>query len=138
MEGRRQQSAGLQQGWLDVGGVRQRFWLAQAPQPEAPLLLVLHGLGTKGKHMDRLTALARRGPAAGFATVFPDGWGQVWDGGRQLPRRTGIDDAGFMVGLVDRLVSDGAARAGALVLVGMSNGAFFGRVAESGVARLRG
>jgi len=122
---RRASTPAFQQGGLDVGGLWRTYSLAPAAQPEAPLLVVLHGLGMKGADMNRFTGLAERGPAAGFATVFPDGWGQVWNADHRLSRRQGIDDVGFIAALVDRLVSEGVARAEALVLVGISNGAFF-------------
>lgn len=88
-------------------------------------MIVLHGTGTSGKAMAAFTGLARRGPAAGFATVFPDGLGEVWDRGRALPGREEVSDTAFIQALVDHLVAVGVARLGALWLVGMSNGAFF-------------
>jgi polyhydroxybutyrate depolymerase len=115
----------LQDGWLDVGGVRRTYLLAAADQPKAPLLIVLHGLGTTGKDMERFSGLAGRGPAAGFATVFPNGWKQMWDGERRILGRQCIDDAGFMVALVQRLASEGVVREGPVFLAGLSNGAFF-------------
>ncbi len=50
------------------------FWLAPGPAPAAPLLLAIHGLGMTGRDMAAFTGLDSRGPAAGFTTVFPDGW----------------------------------------------------------------
>jgi polyhydroxybutyrate depolymerase len=131
--------AELQLGWLDVGGARRTFLLAPAPQPEAPLLIVLHGLGISGKDMDTFTGLARRGPAAEFATVFPDACDQMWDDGRQRGRHRDTDDFGFMEALVDRLVSDRVADPGALFLVGLSNGALFAeRLARHGILPVTG
>lgn len=131
--------AELQQGWLDVGGARRTFLLAPAPQPEAPLLIVLHGLGISGKDMDTFTGLAHRGPAAEFATVFPNACDQMWDDGRQRGRHRATDDFGFMEALLDRLVSDRVAGPGALFLVGLSNGALFAeRVARHGVLPVTG
>jgi len=77
-----------------------------------------------GLQMSEWTGLADRAPEAGFATVFPDACAEIWDDtGRG--RTDGIDDAAFVAGVVDRLVSDGVARKGAVFLVGLSNGAFF-------------
>lgn len=124
---------------ISVGGVERTFLVAPAPEPESPLLMVLHGTGTTGKGMAAFTGLARRGPLAGFATVFPDGLGEVWDRGRQLAGREGVSDTAFLQALVGRLVADGVARPGALWLVGMSNGAFFvEHLARRGLLAVRG
>ncbi len=115
----------LQADQIEVSGVRRSFLIAQCPERDAPLLLVLHGTGSEGRHIAGVTGLATRGPAAGFVTVFPDGLGKVWDGGRALVGREGVDDSAFLVALVKRLVADGVARVGVLFVAGMSNGAFF-------------
>jgi polyhydroxybutyrate depolymerase len=77
--------------------------------------------------MASLTGLHRRGPAAGFVTVFPDGSGRVWNdsrGGGALKRREGIDDVGFLQALVAQLSSESNARSENVYLVGISNGGF--------------
>jgi poly(3-hydroxybutyrate) depolymerase len=107
------------------------FQMAAPPtQQPGPLLVALHGLGITSVHMAMWTGLAVRGPEAGFATVFPE----AWDHGPG--RSDGIDDAAFIVALVDQLVSDGIAREGMLVLAGISNGAFFTeRLARHGLVQ---
>jgi polyhydroxybutyrate depolymerase len=115
----------LEPGRVDVGGVRRTFMLAPAARREAPLLVALHGLGTTGRAMAALTGLATRGPAAGFATVFPDGWNKAWNDGLVQPRPGGVDDSAFLAQLIGRLVSDGVARSGPVFLAGISNGAYF-------------
>jgi polyhydroxybutyrate depolymerase len=115
----------LHRGRLDVAGVERTYLLAPASQSEAPLLVVLHGLGTSGKDMERFSGLASRGPAGGLATVFPDGWKQMWDGERMVPGRQHIDDPAFILALVEALVSEGVAKEGPVFLAGLSNGAFF-------------
>jgi polyhydroxybutyrate depolymerase len=99
--------------------------LAKPSEPGAPLLVVFHGLGMNGKNMAAFTGLAQRGPALGFAVVFPDGWDEVWDGGGRLPGRDGVDDPGFIRALVAALIAEGVARDGPVSLVGISNGALF-------------
>ncbi|HXY71433.1 MAG TPA: esterase [Actinomycetota bacterium] len=114
-------------GYLDVGGLRRTYWLAPPPVPDAPLLLVLHGGGGAGPGMAALTGLATRGPAAGFAAVFPDGWGRVWNDDRRAPGLAGreaVDDVGFLRALVARLCAERVARPDRVAAVGISNGAF--------------
>jgi len=74
--------------------------------------------------MAALSGLDRRGPAAGFVTVFPDGQGRVWSDAREgqhLRRRHGVDDIGFLAAVVAQLGSFGAGK-GSVYLAGMSNG----------------
>ena len=72
----------LERGEIEVAGVRRSYWLARAPrrhgQAPPPLLIALHGSGMDGRGMAWFTGLARRGPAAGITTVFPDGWKGAW------------------------------------------------------------
>jgi polyhydroxybutyrate depolymerase len=117
--------AGLREERIDVEGTRRGFWLARSSPREAPLLVVLHGLGMDGRDMAAFTGLAARGPAAGFATVFPDGWERRWNDGVLVAREGGSDDVAFVAALLARLVDDGVARPGAVFLVGISNGASF-------------
>jgi polyhydroxybutyrate depolymerase len=113
-------------GWIDAGGHRRTYQVAPPPGPGAPILLVLHGAGGAGAGMAALTGLARRGPSAGFCTVFPDGWNRVWNDRRDdapaLRRRAGIDDIAFLNALIARLTADYGA--GPTVwAAGISNGA---------------
>jgi polyhydroxybutyrate depolymerase len=112
--------------------------MAPQPAPGAPLLVVLHGMGLNGPRMAAWTGLAVRGPAAGFVTVLPDAVGETWDDtGRG--RLDGIDDGGFVAGLVELLVAEGTAKAGALFVADLSNGAFFAeRLARQGIVRAAG
>ncbi len=97
----------LDRGEIGVAGVLRSYWLARAPrqpgQPAPPLLIALHGSGMDERGMAWFTGLAKRGPAAGITTVFPDGWkggchpvtlyridggGHGWPGGPQfMPAR---------------------------------------------------
>jgi polyhydroxybutyrate depolymerase len=118
---------GLQQGSLDIDGRPRTYSLAPGSQPRAPLIVVLHGGGGTGLGMAALTNLAERAPAAGFAAVFPDGVGGVWNDQRDTPRlarREGIDDVRFLNQLVDHLVTENVAAKGPVFATGISNGAF--------------
>jgi polyhydroxybutyrate depolymerase len=120
----------LEQGSIDVAGVRRSYWVARAPQAggqraNAPLLIVLHGSGGNGRDLASWTGLARRATAAGITTVFPDGWKGVWHIARPPDAEPGLDDALFLAELSARLEAEGAARSWPVFLAGVSNGARF-------------
>jgi len=122
-----QMPGGLDEVAIDVEGRRRTYRLAPAPQARAPLLIALHGAGAEGIGMAALSGLAGRGPGAGIAVAFPDGWGRLWNDGRGSSRRArpdGIDDIAFLGALVERLAADGVADPAAVHLAGISNGAF--------------
>lgn len=121
---------GLESGSIDVAGVRRTYWLARArrgphQRPHAPLLIVLHGSGMDGRSVARFTGLARRGPAAGITTVFPDGWKGAWHPSRAPDGEPDLDDALFLSQLCAHLEIQGAARSWPVFLAGVSNGAWF-------------
>ncbi len=126
---------------ITVDGVRRSFVAAPGPDPEAPLLLVLHGAGGTGLGTAALSGLAERGPAAGCAVAFPDGFGHVWNDRRHAPvlaRRERIDDVAFLQALVEHLRPEG--NGGRTVYaIGMSNGGFLAEhVARHGLLDLDG
>jgi polyhydroxybutyrate depolymerase len=117
----------LQQRSIDVGDTRRTYTVLPGPHERSPLLLVLHGAGGQGVGMAALCGLAERGPRAGFAVAFPDGWARIWNDHRMAPRiawREGVDDVAFLSALCTRLIDDGIAAADRMVAVGISNGAF--------------
>lgn len=142
--GRDRRHAGLVSGSIDVAGVRRGYWLAAAPRPArqralAPLLIVLHGSGMNGRNMARFTGLARRGPAAGITTVFPDGWRGVWHPARAPDREPDLDDALFLAQLSNHLEDKGVARSWPVFLAGISTGAWFAEhVARHGLLPVTG
>ena len=140
---------------IEVAGVTRTFCVAptpaaraarQAPQATTtatgaeapPLLVAIHGLGMTGADFARWTDLARRGPAAGFLTVFPDALDRVWDD-HGTGRRDGADDAAFITALIVTLTEERLTRAALPFLVGLSNGAcFVERLARSGLLTTAG
>jgi polyhydroxybutyrate depolymerase len=126
---------GLEYGTLDVAGVRRGYWLARGPGGlSGTLLVVLHGSGTSGKDVAAIfTGLARRGPAAGVTTAFPDGWRGVWHIARPPKGEPALDDAAFLEALVGHLSGT------SVFLAGSSNGAGFAEhVARHGLLPLAG
>ena len=115
--------------------------VARVPGRPAPLLVVLHGAGGDGPVTAGMSRLGTRGPAAGFATAFPDGVRRVWNDGRtgaRLASRQGVDDVAFVLALVDRLVADGIADGPTFFVCGMSNGAFLADHLARSTGRVRG
>src|ERR1700744_47116 len=133
----------LDRGVIEVAGVRRSYWLARAPrQPgQGPprLMIALHGSGMDGRGMAWLTGLARRGPAAGITTVFPDGWKGAWHPTRPPAHESDLDDARFLTELASHLEGLGAARSWPVFLAGISQGARYAEhVARNGLLPVTG
>ena len=73
--------------------------------------------------MAGFTGLAKRGPAAGITTVFPDGWKGAWHPARPPSGEPDLDDARFLAELATHLEGLGAARSWPVFLAGISQGA---------------
>lgn len=133
----------LERGEIQVAGIRRSYWLARAPrysgQPAPPLLMALHGSGMDGRSMDWFTGLARRAPAAGITTVFPDGWKGTWHPARAPSAKPDLDDARFLAELATHLEGIGAARSWPVFLAGISQGARYAEhVARHGLLPVTG
>ncbi len=97
----------------------------------APLVFVLHGGGGTGDGIARGTGFDAQAESGGFLAVYPDatspaGGTPEWDDGRpegSLPSTHGVDDAGFIGALLDRLESDYAVDSNRVYATGISNGA---------------
>jgi len=123
--------------------VRRSYWLAPAPrragQAAPPLLIALHGSGMDGRGMAWFTGLARRGPAAGITTVFPDGWKGAWHPTRAPARQPDLDDARFLAELASHLEGMGVAQSWPVFLAGISQGARYAEhVARNGLLPVTG
>ncbi len=120
-------SAG-QPGRLDVGGLARTYSLHVPPGLEHPAGLVvnLHGAGSIGAGWEWETNYDAVADRHGFVVVYPDGIDFSWADGRgaSVPDRTGVDDVGFITGLVAKLVSDFGIEPGHVYATGMSAGAF--------------
>jgi polyhydroxybutyrate depolymerase len=127
---------------IAVNGEPRTFSVVPGSGPDAPLLLALHGAGGTGLGMAALTGLAQRGPAAGCAVAFPDGFMHVWNdrrGAPQLARRERINDVAFMQVLVEHLRQTGVNDGTRVYAVGISNGGFLAEhLARNGLLDLAG
>ncbi|MGD0704561.1 MAG: hypothetical protein ABSA02_32310 [Trebonia sp.] len=133
----------LERGEIDVAGVRRSYWLARAPRqsgrPAPPLIIALHGSGIDGRGMAWFTGLAKRGPAAGVTTVFPDGWREAWHPARPPDGEPDLDDARFLLELTTHLEGLGAASSWPILLAGLSQGARYAEhVARHGLLPVTG
>jgi polyhydroxybutyrate depolymerase len=133
----------LEQGVIEVAGLRRSYWLARAPrrpgQPPPPLLIALHGADMDGRSMAWSTGLGSRGPAAGITTVFPDAWKGSWHPARPPAREPDLDDARFLAELTGHLEGLGAGRSWPVFLTGISQGARYAEhVARNGLLPVTG
>jgi polyhydroxybutyrate depolymerase len=103
------------------------------------LLIALHGSGMDGRGMAWFTGLARRGPAAGITTVFPDGWKGAWHPARPPGGEPYLDDARFLAELAIHVEGLGAARSWPVFIAGISQGARYAEhVARNGLLPVTG
>src|SRR5262249_50748133 len=133
---------------IPVDAVSRQFFYVPGPTASSPLLVVLHGAGGTAPGMAALTGLATRGPMAGFAVAFPEGWNHRWNGDREraaLAARRGSDDVAFVQAVIRHLAPTSVADPDRVCLAGISNGAFLaehiarrGFVAVQGIAWVAG
>ena len=98
-----------------------RYALVDAPAgPPRPTIVVLHGAFVGAEITERTSHFREAAAARGYAAVFPEGVGRVWNDGRSF--RAGAQDVAFLKMLTAKLVSDGIADPGRVYLAGVSNG----------------
>jgi polyhydroxybutyrate depolymerase len=88
-----------------------------------PLVVALHGSASTGAQTERLTGFDKLGDEKGFAVVYPEGLERLWRYNEILDRK-GVDDPGFIVALVDKLVQARIANPKRVYATGISNGAY--------------
>ena len=112
---------------LRVNGVERSYVLFvpstyRAGRP-APLVLVFHGAGGRGRRMVPHTGFSRLAEREGFVAVYPDGLGRRWNDGRGVA--AGHDDVGFVRALLDTLGRELSLDSTRVFATGISNGAMF-------------
>lgn len=116
-------------GALEHDGLERTYYIhvpesLPAGEP-APLVVALHPIASSGRALAALTGLDNAADAQGFIAVFPDSAGLAWDDGRTaagLSQGVPLDDAGFILALVDKLVAAGLADPARVYLTGFGNG----------------
>lgn len=109
-----------------------------------PLITVLHGTGTFGDLQDAYFGLSDRVEAAGFVLVVPDGTAdstgsRFWNATDACcdVDGTGVDDSGYLLGLVDEIESKMPIDPRRIAFVGHSNGGYMAyRLACDGADRV--
>jgi len=107
---------------------RERDYRLRLPPGEGrvPLILVLHGGGGSARQIERHSGMTEAALAAGYAVAYPDGIGGHWNDGRSgdvtKADREAVDDVGFLVALVERLVAEGRVDPARVYVMGISNG----------------
>lgn len=91
-----------------------------------PLVMLLHGRGSTGEIMRRLTEMDRFAEEHGFIAVYPDGIAREWNYTRGQPwvADNPTDDTEFLTLLVEHLQTKYTIDTGRVYVAGLSNGGF--------------
>ena len=122
---------------LEFDGL-ERSYVAHVPDGAAigtpqtlPVLVVMHGAGGNGAKAEAATGLSGYAKSDRFIVVYPNGTqaadipGQLaWnaDGCCGAPRRTDVDDVGFISAVLDDVERNYAVNTGRVYFAGFSNG----------------
>lgn len=111
---------------IDFGGLSRTYQLHVPPGPPTGLVVSLHAGGQTGAQHAALTNFNPVADARGYVVVYPDGIDFSWADGRgaSVPDRTGVDDVGFLVALVERLTAEFGIDPGRVFATGLSAGGF--------------
>jgi polyhydroxybutyrate depolymerase len=94
----------------------------------APLVIVLHGGGGKGRTFDQATTqgtLAAAADKRGIVLVFPEGVHKLWcDGRTEILKNHAYDDVGFISRIIDTMVANYGIDPERVYATGISNGGF--------------
>ncbi|MDF3820949.1 PHB depolymerase family esterase [Leptospira sp. 96542] len=103
-----------------------RYYLPKSQTLNLPIVFILHGGGGSGEGMIYLTRLSERAEKYGFIAVYPDGFENRWNDGRNLSfSKTDIrntNDTTFFRNMVDYFVKHYSINTDQIHVVGISNG----------------
>ncbi|WP_328323682.1 prolyl oligopeptidase family serine peptidase [Kribbella sp. NBC_00382] len=101
------------------------------PGRPAPLLIVLHGYGSSGREHEAYFRLRDAAERRGMITAYPDGTtdstgSQYWNATDACCGfdQSGVDDSGYLLGVVAAIKAHGAVDPQRIFLIGHSNGGF--------------
>jgi polyhydroxybutyrate depolymerase len=86
----------------------------------APLLVALHANASSGRAMQALTGLDEAADEAGMIVAYPDSYDTGW--AEDATNTDTVDDAGFIIALIDALSADYAIDPDQVFLTGFANG----------------
>ncbi|NUN50029.1 MAG: alpha/beta fold hydrolase, partial [Candidatus Brocadiae bacterium] len=116
-----------------VHGGEERSWHLYVPpglpaDRAVPLVVVLHGGGGNGRQLERFLEFDALADREGFLVVYPDGLDRGWNDGRGSgsveSQRAGVDDAGFLIAMIDEIAARHRVDPDRVYVTGISNGGF--------------
>jgi len=104
------------------------LYLPSAYTPGTPraLVLTLHGTGQTAEQIRHQARVKLFSEAAGFIAAYPEGVGQNWNDGRDVPGIPAydqdVDDVGFLAALIDAIAAQHSVDTTRVYMMGFSNG----------------
>ena len=139
-------SGTLTKGSIEVGGLKRTYttYIPRGLAQGAPLVVVMHGSGENAARIRAETGYGfdRLADEHGFAVVYPNSYTFDWDDcgkvGDVSVNGVNIDDVGFLVALVDKLITEFGIDRGRVFATGVSAGGFMSiRLALEAPSRFR-
>jgi len=139
-------SGTLTKGSIEVGGLKRTYttYIPRGLAQGAPLVVVMHGSGENAARIRAETGYGfdRLADEHGFAVVYPNSYTLDWDDcgkvGDVSVNGVNIDDVGFLVALVDKLITEIGIDRGRVFATGVSAGGFMSiRLALEAPSRFR-
>jgi polyhydroxybutyrate depolymerase len=131
---------------IEVGGLKRTYmtYVPRGLTKAAPLVVVMHGSGENAARIRAETGYGfdRLADEHGFAVVYPNSYTFDWDDcgkvGDVSVNGVNIDDVGFLVALVDKLITEIGIDRGRVFATGVSAGGFMSiRLALEAPSRFR-
>ncbi len=89
-----------------------------------PVVMVLHGGGSRGRAIERLVKFQPIADREGFLVVYPDAQDRLWNDGRATTRREDAADVNFLSLILDELSQQYPIDSKRVYATGISNGGF--------------
>ena len=111
-----------------ISGGLERTYRLHVPEDltqPAPLVIVLHGRGGTGRHIEGYTGFDELADREGFIAAYPDGLNNEWNYVHNIIGYSDThDDIAFLIALVDQIAQDYAVDLSRVYIAGFSNGGF--------------